>query len=197
MPLPEGETRVVVRRSRHGGLLAPLTGERFLAPTRAPRELDVALRLARCGIPTPEVVAYAVYPAGALLRRADVATREVARARDVGTLLLDGLDAESKREVLAAVADLLARLTDVGARHPDLNVKNVLLARDENDRLEAWLLDVDRVWFDEPGSQRVTDANLRRLVRSARKWRRLHAAPIEEDDLLWLAGAVDAALHGS
>src|SRR5687768_18405908 len=61
VPLPDGSTRVVVRRSRHGGWLAPLTGEIFLAPTRAPHELQVSLRLAREGIPTPEVVAYCTY----------------------------------------------------------------------------------------------------------------------------------------
>src|SRR5437868_1582061 len=43
--LPDGETRVVVRHSRHGGLLGPVTGDRFLAPTRAPHELETALRL--------------------------------------------------------------------------------------------------------------------------------------------------------
>src|SRR4029077_19728247 len=36
---------VVVRHSRHGGLLAPITQDLFLAPTRAPHELDVSLRL--------------------------------------------------------------------------------------------------------------------------------------------------------
>jgi 3-deoxy-D-manno-octulosonic acid kinase len=39
VPLPESSVQVVVRRSRHGGLLAPVTGERFLGRTRAPREL--------------------------------------------------------------------------------------------------------------------------------------------------------------
>src|SRR5919205_114439 len=87
--LPDDATRVVVRRSRHGGVLAPITGERFLGPTRAPRELDVALRLARLGVPTPEVVAFATYPAGPLVRRADVLTREVEDAVDLASALAD------------------------------------------------------------------------------------------------------------
>src|SRR3954470_22831790 len=66
VPLPDGETRVVVRHSRHGGLLAPVTGDRFLPPTRAPHELRTALRLAEAQVPTPEVIAYAIYPAGAV-----------------------------------------------------------------------------------------------------------------------------------
>jgi 3-deoxy-D-manno-octulosonic acid kinase len=189
VPLPDGETRVVVRRSRHGGLLAPLTGDRFVAP-RAGRELEMSLRLQRCGVPTPEVLAYALYRAGPGLRRADVVTREVTGARDLGAYLVDVATERARREALAATASLVARLTDVGARHPDLNVKNILLARDENERLEAWLLDVDRVWFDEPGSPRVTDANLRRLFRSARKWMRDRGAAIDEGDLARLAADV-------
>src|SRR5205814_3048324 len=58
VPLPNGE-RVVVRHNWHGGLLAPITGDVFLAPTRAPYELATSLRLMRHGVPTPEIVAYA------------------------------------------------------------------------------------------------------------------------------------------
>ncbi len=68
---------IVVRHSRHGGTFAPLTGDLFLAPTRAPAELSNALRLADAGVPTAEVVAYAVYPAMGPLVRADVATRRL------------------------------------------------------------------------------------------------------------------------
>jgi hypothetical protein len=91
---------------------------------------------------------------------------------------------------LRATADLLASLTAAGARHPDLNIKNVFIARDAEGAAEAYLLDVDRVWFDTPGGARVTAANLRRFSRSARKSHRLHGTPIDEDDLRWLAAAV-------
>ena len=59
LPPPGPLVRAVVRRSRHGGLLAPLTGERFLGRTRAPRELRTALRLERLGVATPKLLAYA------------------------------------------------------------------------------------------------------------------------------------------
>lgn len=191
VPLPDGETRVVVRRSRHGGLLAPLTGEHFLGRTRAPRELAVALRLARAGVPTPEVVAYATYPAPPIGRRADVVTREIPGALDLAATLAAFMAADDKRPVLRAVARLLAALTAAGARHPDLNVKNVLIARDANGDPEAFVLDVDRVWFDEPGAPRVLERNLRRLARSAAKMRRLRALPLDEPDLLWLGATAD------
>jgi hypothetical protein len=82
------------------------------------------------------------------------------------------------------------------ARHPDLNLKNVLIARDQNARFEAYLLDVDRVWFDRAGSERATAANLRRFSRSARKWHRERGIPVVEADLLALAATV-AELSGS
>lgn len=186
VPLPDGESDVVVRHSRHGGLLAPLTGDRFRAPTRAPHELATALRLTRLGVRTPEVVAYATYPAGAL-RRADVVTREVPGATDLAAALLEAPDSEARRALLAATAELLAGMSAAGARHPDLNLRNVLIAPDENGAPEAWVIDVDRVWFDEPFGARVMERNLHRFGRSARKWRRHAALPIEDEDLAWLA----------
>ena len=191
VPLPDESATVVVRRSQHGGLLAPMRGDRFMGATRAPRELRVSLRLDRLGVRTPELLAYATYPAGSWLRRADVVTREVPNASDLATALVEAVDDDdAKRELLRATADLLASLTAAGARHPDLNVRNVLIARDADGAPEAYLLDVDRVWFDTPGGARVTVANLRRFSRSARKLHRLRGTPIDEDDLRWLAKAV-------
>lgn len=183
VPLPDAHTRVVVRRSRHGGLLAPLTGDRFLPPTRAPHELRIALRLEAAGIPTPEVVAYATYPAGPVLRRSDVATREISHGRDLAVALLATIDPVLKREMLEVTATLLRAMAAAGARHPDLNLKNVLLAPDDADRLRAIVLDVDRVRFGAPGDPSIGDANFERLARSARKWRELYGAAIDEDDL--------------
>jgi len=197
VPLPDGATGVVVRRSRHGGLLAPLTGERFLAPTRAPYELDVSLRLRALGVPTPELVAYLTYPAGPFLRRADVATREVPRARDLAVSLLGTADERTKRGWLEATARLLAQLRAAGARHADLNLKNVLLAPDEGGGCRAHVLDVDRVTLGAPGDPRAARANFDRLARSARKWRDLYGARATEEDLTWLLARSEALAGGA
>jgi 3-deoxy-D-manno-octulosonic acid kinase len=186
-PLPDGATHVVVRRARHGGMLAPITGEIFLAPTRAPRELEVSLRLSREGIPTPEIVAYSTYQVAPLLRRADVATREVIGARDLAATLEREREPGAVREAVRVVAKLLARMAVAGVRHPDLNVRNVLLTRDENGQREAWLLDVDRVWFDAPRHPRVREANLSRFARSARKLREREGLPIGDGEMALLA----------
>ena len=191
--LPGTGLRAVVRHNRHGGLLAPLTGDRFLAPTRAPYELDASLRLERRDVETPPVLAIVTYPAGlGVLARSDVATQEIVGGRDLGAVLLATTPGDSARvHALDAVRALLVRLTDAGARHHDLNVKNILLAGDEAAQ-RAVLLDVDRVTFHRPGSRGVQTGNAARLRRSLDKWTRVRGATVTADDLRALFGAAGA-----
>jgi len=165
--IPLGSTPVVVRHNRHGGLLAPLTGDRFLAPTRAPYELATSLRLQRAAVRTPEVVAIVRYPAGGPLERADVATREIAGAVDLAAALVHG--AFERGALAAATGTLLRTLAVARAHHEDLNIKNVLVRR-EGDFVVAFALDVDRVVFDRTDPAGIHARNLARLERSARKW---------------------------
>lgn len=184
VPLPGNAARVVVRHNRHGGLLAPFTGDRFLPPTRAPRELAMWRRLRDQGVRTPEFVAYVTYPAGPLFRRADVATREVANAGDLSAHIMSP-HAAVRRRALDATAGLVAQLSHSGARHHDLNVKNVLLV-DDGGPMHALVLDIDRVEFQRNG-RAVLERNLARLLRSARKWRDRYGAPVTESELSELA----------
>jgi hypothetical protein len=189
VPLPDGATRVVVRHSRHGGLFAAVTGDRFLAPTRAPQELRTVLRLADAGVPTPELIAYATYPAGGPFRRSDVVTREVAGGRDLAAVLAAPGAATEVTSALEATATLLRALERAGARHPDLNVKNVLIETMAGGGYRALVLDVDRVRFGRPGDARVGAANLRRLLRSARKLRARGVIVVPDAELSRLAAA--------
>jgi len=193
VPLPDDETRVVVRHSRHGGLLAPVTGDRFLPPTRAPHELRAALRLAEAQVPTPEVIAYATYPAGAMFRRSDVATREVVGGTDLGDVLARAGDGAARSAALGATAELLRALERAGARHPDLNVTNVLIVAADGLPARALVLDVDRVVFGERGDALIGAANVRRLLRSARKLRSNGRITVSDDELSGLAVAAGHA----
>lgn len=189
VPLPDEKTRVVVRHSRHGGLLAPVTGDRFLAPTRAPHELRTALRLTDAGVPTPEVIAYATYPAGGVFQRSDVATREVVGGRDLAHVLAMSDDSEARAGALEATAELLRALERAGARHPDLNVTNVLIVAADGGPARALVLDVDRAVFGTPGDSGIGDANVRRLLRSARKLRSNGRITVSDAELSRLAAA--------
>lgn len=181
--LPRTGVRAVVRHNRHGGLFAPLTRDVFLAPTRAPYELDVSLRLTERGVRTPRVLMYAVERVVALFRRADVVTREVVHGRDLASYMMPGERRGARAEAWSATVALLRALGAAGARHHDLNVKNVLLAPAPGGPLEAWVLDVDRVAFGTPDSAEVRRGNAARLARSARKWRDERGAELDERDL--------------
>ena len=172
--LPLSGLRVVVRHNTHGGLFAPLTRDRFTPPTRAPYELETSIALTRLGVPTPEVVAYVLYPPGGLLQRADVCSREVPGSRDLADILATASD---RVAAIAATADLVASLSRVGARHHDLNAKNILLTDEK-----AYVLDVDRLTLGEK-PEAALDANLARLSRSLRKWREQFGARISDDEI--------------
>ncbi len=176
-------TPVVVRRNRHGGLLHGLTGEYFVTPTRAPLELATSLRLAAGGIPTPEVIGYAIYPAAGIFARSDVMTRRLPTGDDLPAAWKKA-GRETRDALLIVLARLLAALADAGAWHADLNLKNIYIAG-SGAGLTAYLLDVDRVTF--PGGSDVAARNLKRLVRSARKWRTRWGLDFDEDSLARLA----------
>ena len=182
-PTAAGATSVVVRRNRHGGFLRALTGQLFLKPTRGPRELATALRLAAAGIPTPELVAYAVYPVAGLLARSDVMTRRLPEGADRPSAWRNS-DAAARESILRAVAALLRSLARANARHPDLNLKNIYLAG-RAPAITAYALDVDRVSFEANGD--AAGCNFRRLARSARKWRHRWGLDFQEDTLARLA----------
>lgn len=176
LPLPGVDMRVVIRHNRHGGLLARVTGDRFLAPTRAPYELEVSRRLVQLGVATPEVVAYALYPPGGVLQRSDVCSREVPGGRDLAQVLT-GEGANERAAALGVTAALVASLARAGARHHDLNAKNILVTADR-----AYVLDVDRVALDRR-PEAAFQGNMARLARSLRKWRDQFGARVADRDI--------------
>jgi len=180
--LPGDCGRVVVRHNMRGGWMAKISKDLFILPTRGFRELIASLRLRASGVSTPEVVAYVSYPKNVILRRSDIATREIANGHDLSVALAKVTDHQHRVMVLDAVVKLLKALTHAGAHHQDLNLKNILLTAGEGPGLDAHVLDIDRMGFSSPGSPLVAKANLDRLIRSLRKWRDLHELPYSAED---------------
>jgi hypothetical protein len=174
-----GRVEVVVRHSRHGGALASVTADLFLAPTRAPRELLTALRLERSGVRASEVLAYVVYPAFGPFRRADVATR-LLHGADLPAAWRGARTDDARADIMRAVASLLVSMRDAGVAHPDLNLKNIFISAG-SDGAMAFLLDVDRVEFHGPSSVEAVTRNLARLHRSVAKWNQEHALGMDAE----------------
>lgn len=191
----DGGERVVVRHAWHGGLLAPLTGDRFRRPTRAPREMAQSAALRDAGIPTTQVVAFARYDAGFGLARVDVVSRYVEGAADLGMILAGLGNGVSHDEAVDAVLDLLTRLARTGVVHPDLNVKNILLRRTSRGSVEALVIDIDVIeWEAARPSAQTMARNVARLMRSIRKWRQQFGCAVTDAQLAaWSAAAGERA----
>jgi hypothetical protein len=131
------------------------------------------------------------YAAFAGFERADVATREVP-SEDLSAALMS----DDSRAVCAlhAAATLVAH-SHRRARAHDLNVKNILMHKPRTGDMSALVLDVDRVEFCK-GGRDVLEANLARLLRSARKWQSVHGARVTQTELLELASAARARSAG-
>lgn len=186
-PLPGNVERVVVRHNHHGGLLAGLTRDLFPISTRAPRELRTSERLRRDGVPTPRILGYVLYALLPRVYRADVMSREIADSFDLSHAIMSPDDA-LRVGALEATAALVRAMIAAGAWHKDLNVKNVLLHPTETGALEATVLDVDRVKF--PERKNVSELNVARLLRSARKWQTSYGAPVTDGELDMLAARI-------
>ncbi len=179
--LPGSPIDVVVRHARRGGILAAVRGDRYVWPGRAPWELETSLRLQEAGVRTPDLVAFALYPAGPGFCRCDVATRRLPDGSEFPVAWREGTASE-RESLIVAVGALLRDLRAAGARHADLNAKNLHITR-EGGRLHAWVLDVDRVRFRTPNDAAVGSLNLARLVRSLRKWRGRGALDLSDADI--------------
>ena len=106
VPLGDDPDPVVIRHNRHGGALARLTRDLFLPPTRVEHELRTSEALRLAGVPTPPVLAVAVYRAGGLLRRSDVVTREIPDAHDLSSAIMSP-DAAARLRAFVATAHLV------------------------------------------------------------------------------------------
>jgi len=161
----------VVRRYRRGGrVAAPLLGERYLrvGVARPLREALASAEVRRRGIPTPRVMAGAVYP-GWTFYRADLITEYVADATDLAHALFEEeRAAEERARILRAVGSLVARAAAAGIEHPDLNAKNVLIDRSAGEAVPV-LLDLDRCRLWPAGVTAEPDPMVERLARSLRR----------------------------
>jgi len=208
VPGPDGRERWAVRHYKRGGAVAaPVLDDRYLAvdTPRPLRELRCSEVVRARGIPTPAVVAGAVYPAG-IFYKADLVTEVVPRAVDLRELLFgegaDGGTAGGGAETgghgggadparaLEAAGRLIRRMEHAGVYHPDLNAGNLLVTG--SDPVEVHLLDLDRCQARDQGTPAPVGPMADRLRRSLRKLAGRADAPLPDQ----LRAALERGLSG-
>jgi 3-deoxy-D-manno-octulosonic acid kinase len=161
-----GERQWVLRHSRRGGLLAPITRDRYMwmseARVRTFAEWRLLDALTRRDLPVPKPVA-AQYQRCGLIYRCDLITERILNAQPLSAALAAGALAES---VWREVGAVIARLHRAGADHADLNAHNILYAAEAAEAAIS-VIDFDRGRLRSPGAWR--QSNLERLRRSLEK----------------------------
>ncbi len=162
-------TSVVLRRYRHGGLLARLTGALFLGVQRPLRELNVTSRAEASGAPVPHVLCLVLWPVLGPLWSAVIGTREERPAEELLTTLRASSEAQASIPLARKVGAAIRKLHDAGVEHRDLQLRNILVAGNDEQRMVV--VDLDRAIFHRYGlvPARSRARNLGRLARSAVK----------------------------
>lgn len=186
------DERWVVRHYRRGGAVARVLRDRYLqvGAIRPARELRASVEARARGVRTPEIVGYAVYGAGPFYR-ADLVTRWVPNSEDLASVTF-GPDARSvarRTDAWAATGRLLRSAFDAGVIHPDLNLRNILIAAGDAGP-EAWLVDLDRCRVTNSSSDAARHAMLERFHRSRRKLELRFRRPVDADSLAAFAEAL-------
>lgn len=185
--------RWVIRRYHRGGAMGPILGDRHLRQG-TPRpwvETRASEAARRRGIPTPRVVAGVVYPAR-LFYRAELVTEYLPRSVDLAGLLFDEAPPEGwddprlRSSALHDAGALVVRLAEAGILHRDLNARNLLVHRDDDDEPTMSVLDLDRARVRRVGS--VDPLRMAtRLERSLRKIEQSSGRPLGEREWAGLA----------
>jgi 3-deoxy-D-manno-octulosonic acid kinase len=182
----------VVRHYRRGGAVAGLLGDRYLR-LGAPRPLAelCASDAARVrGLRTPRIIAAAWRSSGAFYS-ADLATAFVPDSVDLADATFGGGGDVAVVDAWHAAGQLLRATFAAAVRHPDLNLRNILLST-ASGRVEAWLLDLDRARVARDRSPSAERRMLARLHRSRRKFEALHGRAVDDAAL----AAFEAAAAG-
>ena len=164
----ENGAGALVRRYCHGGVLRHITGEIFSTwPPRPFRELAITEAARRRGVPTVEILAAGVDRVWGPFYRGWLITREIQGARDLWAALQE--DSFARRALLEAAARVIRRMHRQGIYHGDLNLKNILIRREDGE-LKSYVIDFDKAKFF-PGGVPAGKArrNLARLRRSIGK----------------------------
>jgi len=159
----DGGKRIVLRHYRRGGLIAHLSGDRYLWQgedrTRPFAEWQLTYRLHRAGLPVPAPLA-ARYQHNGLTYTGDIITERLTTVGSLAECLATGA-----LSILTwiSIGRCIRRFHDLGVCHADLNAHNLLLDEDA----KVYVIDFDQCTLRREGWWR--DGNLVRLRRSLEK----------------------------
>ena len=170
-----GNESFVVREYWHGGLLGKVLKDLFWDVSRPLRELSICEVARRGHINTTEIIAIIKNKIVGPFYKFQLVTREITNSVDLIELLLspekNQLDIK-KREIINKLAMAVKEMHDAGIYHADLHLKNILVQSDGGERVNVYIIDLDKSKQYEKISFQRRMKNIMRLDRSLEKFKR-------------------------
>lgn len=164
LELPDTATRLHIRPLVHGGFFARLTGPRFMTLKRPLDELHTTQHLDGLGAPVPGA-AFVLGRRRGWFWHAAVGSVHQDDTQDGVVYLLTLPNAQSLAAAARAAGKAVRKLHDLGCRHADLHVKNLLI-RESKDACEVIIVDLDGAKLGDGLPPRRRMFELSRLHRS-------------------------------
>ncbi|MCX8072191.1 MAG: hypothetical protein N3C12_07055 [Candidatus Binatia bacterium] len=166
-PLGAGHRQAVIRPYRRGGAVGKVVRSTYWGwRPRCFAEIRCLVELSQRDIPVAPPVGAAVRWRPAWFYEAWLVTQYVEGSSSLWEWLQRCPPAQERRQVIDDLGRVLANFHRTGARHPDLNLHNVLV-QSRGQELRVWLVDLDRVALARTPTN--PQPSLARLWRSARK----------------------------
>lgn len=155
-----GGKQAVIREYRRGGFVRHFLKKHYLLDNRPWRELQVWDYAHREGLSVPR-------PLGAVWKRtgpfySGAIASELIPAQHLEDWMKSDLDANIRDNVLFRVGEQFRRMHDLGIWHADLQVRNVLIDRQN----QTYLIDFDNARMLDTVDDAKTEENLKRFRRS-------------------------------
>src|SRR5277367_5969217 len=165
----DGGVELVARQGRRGGMIASILNDVYVGIAPRPlTELSVTIEAMRRGIPVAEPMGAMVEWLGPALYRGFFLTRAV-HGMTLWEFLKTDDDPTVRSHVLEQARAAIDTMHGKGLFHADLNLHNLLVAR-EHDSFTVIVIDLDKSrLFDGPVPSAMRRANIARLLRSAGK----------------------------
>ena len=168
LSLPGEGTQIFLRSLKRGGLLGPYLDRLGVRLQRAVNELRVNSTLHSLGAPVPEPVLVLIEKH----KGGTVGTVYIKNSLDGLGLLQSNLSWKQRKHAIELSAQAIRKFHDLGGRHPDLQLRNLLITQDAEPR--AYVIDLDQARLGSPPSARRRASELIRLYRSLAKREVLH-----------------------
>ncbi len=162
---------LVLKHYYRGGAVASISKDRYLGfsvvKSRAFKEWRLLKKMHQLGLPVPQAVAAHVKKS-LFNYSADLVTEEIKGARTLADVLGEK---NINTQQWFKIGVCIRSFHEHDVYHADLNARNILLAGDEPESADVYLIDFDNSGF-RSGSDAWKMANLARLKRSLLKFKR-------------------------